>query len=282
MGFRRQGSDGSKRGGAILFGAFFVLFGAFIAYVGHREYGGGGPFFPGLAVAVVGAILIGASVLFPAVDVLRVFGGIVTTILGVGSVGGGLVAGVLGGPRYLPIVPMGLIWLVGAALCFDLPRRLAARGRHREDEVSRILGGSAAVCAGLAIAGQVLTDPTGMSEGVPPWTGVAAGLVFLLAGVLIIAGGHAGFRGPLIVAVFLSLLAALSLALFPPGGIIVAFLAIQGWIVVYRKVHERLTGRDPLAGMSDVRLLGVGCLVFLAVVLLVAAALWLSAPGRSN
>lgn len=265
-----QGGDGSNRGGAIVFGVALALFGAFVAYAGYRDYEYGGPFLPGLAVAIVGVVLLVAGIRFPAVDVLRVFGGVVAAIAGVGCVVVGLVAGVVGGPRYLPIVPMGFMWLVGAAVCFDLPGRLAARGRRRADDVSRLLGGAAAISAGLAIAGQVATD--GVSKGVPPWAGVAAGGVFFLAGVLIVASGRGGLAGALTLAVFLSLFAALSLALFPPGGLVVAFVAVQAWIAVYRKLHEWVTGSDPLAGTSDERLLGLGCLVYLALVLLVVAA----------
>jgi len=253
-----------------------------VAHVGYREFAFGGPFLPGLALAAVGAGLIVAAIRFPAVDVLRAFGGVVTAVIGVGCVIGGLVAAAWHGLGFLRLVPMGLLWLVGAALCFDLPRRLAASGRHRADEVSRILGGSAALFAGLAIAGQILADPSGMSKGVSLWAGIAAGGVFFLAGVLIIASGRDGLLGPVMVAVFLSLFATLSLALFPPGGLFVAFLAIQGWIAAYRKLHQWATGRDPLAGMSDERLFGVGCLVFLVLLLLAGGALWLASPGRAG
>jgi hypothetical protein len=142
-----------------------------------------------------------------------------------------------------------------------------------------LLGGSAGIAAGLALAGLVMADPSGLSRGVPPWVGVGAGGVFFLAGVLILAGGRGGLAGPLVVAIFLSLFAAISLALFPPGGLVVAYVAVQGWIAVYRQLHQWITRRDPLAGASDTRLLGVGCVVFLVLLLLVLAVAWLSSRG---
>lgn len=254
----------SPRGSAIVFGTLLALFGSLIAYAGFREYGFGGPFGPGLALAAVGVGLAGATFRYPAVDVMRVFGGIVAGVLGVGLVAGGLVGAALRGPALLPLVPMGFVCLVAAAFCFDVPRRLQAAGPLGEDGASRMLGGSAAIYAGLAIAGQVMTDPSGMSPGVSLWVGVAAGGVFFLAGVLIVAGARQGLLGPLAVALLLSLFAALALVLFPPGGIVVAFLAVLGWLEVARTIHHRVTGRDPFAGMSDERRLGIGCLVFLA------------------
>lgn len=158
--------------------------------------------------------------------------------------------------------------------------RLAARGftpmAGRDRGV--LLGGAAALLLGLALIVLVLANPESMSEGVPPWIGVAAGSVFFLAGVLVIRGAKRGgsqddFVTKVFVAVFVSVFAAVSM-IFPPGGIFVAWLAVTCWIVVYRRIHQRVTGRDPLAGSSDAKQLGLGCLVTILLVLGVVLAAW--------
>jgi low affinity Fe/Cu permease len=169
-------------------------------------------------------------------------------------------------------------------------RRLALRGRFDAPcrrgglvagrDRAALFGGAAALVVGLALIVLVLANPESMADGVPLWIGVAAGGVFALAGVLVIRGAKSGgsrhdFATEVLVAVFVSVFAAVSM-IFPPGGIFVAWLAVTCWIGVYRRIHERVTGRDPLAGSSDGKQLGLGCLVTILLILGVVLAAWLT------
>ncbi len=132
--------------------------------------------------------------------------------------------------------------------------------------------------AGIAIAVLIAADPSRMAAGVSPWVGIAAASVFFLAGAIMV-GHESGLLGShqvlasVVLAIFMTVFAAVSM-IFPPGGIFVVFLAVNAWIQVYRAVHQALTGRDPFAGMSQEKQLGIGCIVFLLLALLVVVLVW--------
>ena len=143
----------------------------------------------------------------------------------------------------------------------------------------QLFAGAGAMLLGLLLMVMVIGDPAFMSEGVPLWIGVAAGGVFFLAGVLVLRSATKG--GPVgdivnttLVAVLVSAFAAVSM-IFPPSGILVGYFAVLCWILVYRRVHERVTGRDPLGGWSDRKQLGLGCLVTITLILAVILVAWL-------
>jgi hypothetical protein len=138
-----------------------------------------------------------------------------------------------------------------------------------------VFGGLVALF-GLGLTWAIYRHPEGMSEGVPHWVGLAAGFAFALAGLMVASqsfgpGTRAdGLLPRLLVALLLTAFAAASM-IFPPGGLLVAYMAVHVWIGVYASIHQAVTGRDPMAGMSDRRQFALGCLVF--VVLLLALAI---------
>ena len=56
--------------------------------------------------------------------------------------------------------------------------------------------------------------------------------------------------------------------------------AVLGWMTVYAWIHEKVFGKNPLAGLSQERQLGVGCVVYLALVVLVTAAVFVARALR--
>jgi hypothetical protein len=143
----------------------------------------------------------------------------------------------------------------------------------------QLFGGIVATLVGGAILLMVALNPDMMSEGVSPWVGILAGGVFFLTGVILVGSAtrwlrNDGLVSRLLVASLLTSIAAVAMV-FPPGGIVAAFLAVHGWIAVYRWLHKRVTGNDPMGSMSQEKQFGVGCLVYLALVLLLVLGLWL-------
>lgn len=125
--------------------------------------------------------------------------------------------------------------------------------------------GLALMGAGLFITGQGLAG--GASEGVPPFVLVAAGLVFLLAGVLVALHERRGqdtVLSRILVALLVTGLASTAIV-FPPGLLLAAPIVVLSWIAVVRLVVEKWTGSDPLAKWSEERVLGLGVGVTLAI-----------------
>jgi hypothetical protein len=169
------------------------------------------------------------------------------------------------------VILVGALWGLGVVMVLDLHeqllRRLPSGGRNE------VLGGAVALLAGSVLLVQTVTTGGAASIGLA----VAAASVFLLVGVLLLASGLGWLAGDglvrrLLVAVLLSVFTAIAM-LFPPGALIVAVFAASAWIAVYRRIHERATGCDPMAGLSDAKQLGVAALVVL-VLLLTAGGIW--------
>jgi hypothetical protein len=141
-----------------------------------------------------------------------------------------------------------------------------------------MIGGATAILFGLFVMVMPLVDPSFLSEGVPRWIGVSAGAVFFLTGLLVLRstthrGAAHDLANTILVAVLVTAFAAVSMV-FPPSAVFVGYLAVLCWMQVYRQVHAHVTGRDPLAGVSDGRHLGLGCLT-IVVALVVVLAAWL-------
>jgi hypothetical protein len=150
-----------------------------------------------------------------------------------------------------------------------------AAGRDR----GATIAGALALLFGLFVMASALLDPSFLSEGVPRWIGVSAGAVFFLTGLVVLrsaTGGGAAVDlvNTILVAVLVTAFAAVSMV-FPPGALFVVYFAVLCWIAVYRQIHTRVTGRDPLAGVSDARHLGLGCAVTIVLILVVVLAVWL-------
>lgn len=148
-------------------------------------------------------------------------------------------------------------------------------GRHR----GAMIGGAVALLLGLFVMVMPMLDPSWLSEGVPLWIGVSAGAVFFLSGLLVLGSATRGAAAgdlatTILTAVLVTAFAAVS-TIFPPGAIFVVYFAVLCWIAVYRQVHARVTGRDPLAGLSDRRQLGLGCAVTIALILLAVLVAWI-------
>jgi len=144
---------------------------------------------------------------------------------------------------------------------------------------AHLIGGALISILGLGIMVMSLVDPSSLSEGVPPWIGVGAGGAFLMAGLAAawssIRSGNPDGLVPRALAALLLSMFALAAMIFPPSGLFVGFLAVLAWIHVYRRIHERVTGRDPLLGTSNAKLAGLGCLVTTLLILLVILVVWL-------
>ena len=149
-----------------------------------------------------------------------------------------------------------------------------AAGRDR----GATIGGALALLFGLFVMVMPVLDPSFLSEGVPQWIGVSAGAVFFVAGLVVLRSATRGAADDLVntvlVAVLLTAFAAVSM-IFPPGAIFVVYFAVLCWIAVYRQIHARVTGRDPLGSLSDGRQLGLGCVVTIALILVVVLVAWL-------
>jgi hypothetical protein len=159
-------------------------------------------------------------------------------------------------------------------------RQAAATGPRRH----QVFGAILATAVGAALLALVLAAPEGLSEGVPVFVGVAAGGTFLLAGLVLL--GHAtgwvadgGLLHRVLVALLLTCFAGVA-AVFPPSLLFVGVIAVLGWIGVYRRVHERAFGRDPMGGMSQEKQLGVGCLATLALLGGIALVVRLRRPSQ--
>ena len=147
-------------------------------------------------------------------------------------------------------------------------------GRDR----GQILAGGVVLLVGLFFMLMSLGDPSMLSAGVPRFVGVGAGGAFFMAGVVVVRTAIVGAVDDLVnrvlAATLLSAFAAASM-IFPPSGLFVGFLAVLGWIFVYRRLHERATGHDPFAGWSDGRQIGFGCLVTIILCAVVFLVSWL-------
>lgn len=150
-----------------------------------------------------------------------------------------------------------------------------AEGRDR----GAMFAGAVALLIGAFVMVSALLDPSFLSEGVARWIGVSAGAVFFLTGVLVLkstmhrGAGH-DLTNTILVAVLVTAFAAVSMV-FPPSAVFVGYLAVLCWMEVYRRIHARVTGRDPLAGVSDGRHLGLGCAVTIVLILVLVLAAWL-------
>lgn len=211
--------------------------------------------------------------LCPGVDPPRALGAVIGLVAGVGILGAGLVGVYDGNLRALAAIGYAAVWLVVAVFLFR-HRRIRDWPAPGWPDASALVAGVGFVLAGSTVVALVILSPEGMSEGVSEWVGVAAGSVFVLAGVLVAGHGSGvlsadGLTTRILGSILLTAFAAVSM-IFPPGGLIVAFIAVNGWIWVYRGLHAAATGRDPLAGLSVQRQVGVGCVVFLLLLMLVA------------
>jgi hypothetical protein len=113
----------------------------------------------------------------------------------------------------------------------------------------------------------------GASEGVPAFVPVAAGLTFFLGGVLAAShrpGSPETVLSRVVVALLVTALATVGVV-FPPSLLFTAPMAVLSWIAVVRLVVEKCTGRDPLAGWSDERQLGLGCGITVLIGILIIA-----------
>jgi low affinity Fe/Cu permease len=114
------------------------------------------------------------------------------------------------------------------------------------------------------------------SEGVPQLVLVAAGITILLAGVMVTLA-RTGRSDTILFQIVAALVAtglASTAVVFPPGLCISGFVVVAIWIGVIRRVIEKLRGRDPLAGWSDQRVMGLALAVTVLLVLTVAGVLW--------
>lgn len=279
LGVRVVGSGSSareSRRSAGCFGSTLIALGCVVCWAGVRDHGWAST----LSLVGVGLLLVGWAIalvpwIFPGVESVRLFGAVVTGALALGCLVLAGVAATRGEWKpVLLLVPIGLLWGVGTALCLEpeLGRRI------RSGRQSRLLGGLAALLAGLAISALVALG--GVSEGVPAWVGAIAGLPFLLVGLLLL-GDLFGWRGgglvhQILVALLFSSMAAVAVGAV--GGLGLAAVLVSGpaWLAVYRTLHRRWRGRDPLEGRPESTQLAAGCLVGLLLALVVVGAFWLA------
>jgi len=141
-----------------------------------------------------------------------------------------------------------------------------------------LLGGLAALLGGLAITALIAFG--GASEELPAWVGAIAGTPFLLAGLLLLGDFFGWSAGGLVHQILVALLftSMAAVALGAVGGLGLAAVVVSGpaWLAVYRTLHRRWRGRDPLEGRSQPAQLAAGCLVGLLLVVLLVGALWLA------
>ena len=141
-----------------------------------------------------------------------------------------------------------------------------------------LAAGIATMVVGAGIMAATSFNPSMMSEGVHWIIGAIAGFVFFLAGVLVVRqatrqGQAVQIVDSLLVAVLITAFAAVA-CIFPPSAVIVAALAVQAWVAVYRQIHAKIWGRDPLGHLSQEKQLGVGCLVYLLLLVIAAVIFW--------
>jgi len=273
-------AEGQARQGC--FGLAFLAFGSLLVWAGYHLQGWDSP------VLLIGAVLdaMGLWVLlgrlaFPRVDPLRVLGGVLCAALGLGCLAGGVFFVLTGAWQGLGLLPFGALWLLGAAMVFNVQHRLLRRWLP-EDARDKAIGGGVAITCGMIIVPMIIANPSGMSEGVPLFVGVAAGGAFFLAGVLLIGDAtrlmpSGGILYNVVVALLVTDFGLVSFV-FPPSALFVAVIAVQVWVGVYRKIHEKVTGRDPLGALSQAKQFGVGCLVALVLALVIVLLAWLNRP----
>ena len=183
----------------------------------------------------------------------------------------GAVAAALNGYWFLTL-PCAVLLFVGLLVLGVVP--LPGWAQRARAAIRRIGLGLLFMAAGLAIIATGLGGAA--SEGVPPFVPVVAGAVFLLGGTLAAiheSGSGDSLLARTLVALLVTGLATCSIVL-PPRLLALSLLAtapftVLAWIAVARLVIERLTGRDPLATWSDQRVLGLGCVVTVAIGVLI-------------
>jgi hypothetical protein len=259
-----------SRQSAGCFGSALLGFGGVIAWAGVHDHGiGSAVSLVGLGLIVAGGAIGVVPWLVPGVDSLRLFAALVTAGLSIACLvlAGFAAADGAWGPLGL-LLPVAGLWGLATVMCLESVVRLPLDAGRR----TPLLGGTAALLAGLAIAAQA--NVAGVSAGVPRWVGTLAGLPFLLVGIVILGGAlgllRDGVLQRLLVALLVSALAAVAVGVGGPLGLVLVALSGLPWVAVYRAVHERLWGRDPLAGRGDTTQLGFGCLVGLVLAGLVA------------
>jgi hypothetical protein len=202
------------------------------------------------------------------------------------SVSGGLLCGwaLVGGTACV----RDALW-IGAALCAALVYTgllllgalpspgwvLKAVAFLRRFGLGLVFMGAGLFIVGLGLAGQA-------SEGVPALVLVAAGVTFFLGGVLACqaargAGDTLAMRT--LVALLITAFAAVAVV-FPFSLLFMIPLGVLAWIAVARLAATTLGWRDPLAGWSDERQLGLGCGISVVLVLLVVGVAQLRACAR--
>ena len=180
------------------------------------------------------------------------------------------------------------LWL-GAALCAALfyagllllgALPTPAWVRATIDSFRRFGLGILFMGVGLFVVGLGLADQA--SEGVPAFVLVAAGVTFFLGGALAIQAGR-GTGDTLamrtLVALLMTAFTAASMV-FPPSLLFMIPLTVLTWVAVARLATTTLGGRDPLAGWSDQRQLGLGCAISVVLVLLVIGGVQLRGCAR--
>lgn len=231
-----------------------------IGFGGSAAKGGGGrpPLrYVGLALAAVGLLLAVAGGLF---------------------VGWGLAGGIAAARHELWIgaAVCALLVYAGLLLLGVLPAPVWVQ---KAVAVARRYGpGLLFVGAGLAVIGVGLAG--GASVGVPAFVVVAAGLTFLLAGLVAVQyRGQDTVLTRFLVALLVTALTAAS-TVFLPSFLFMAWFTVLAWIAVARLVVQTRTGRDPLAGWSDERQLGLGCGITVIIAALIIGVLQLRSCAR--
>ena len=269
---RSPANGGTGRSPLLPLGLFVTAWGLLLAWIGH-EKGDTALIGPGLVVAASGAWIAGLHRLVRnRAKGLAVAGGLLT--------GWGL-AGGIAAARYrswfgavvcaFPVYA-GLL-LLGVLPSPDWVQKVAAAARRYG--IGLVFMGAGLFFVAVALAG-------GASKGVPAFVLVAAGLTFFLGGVLA-ASHRPGSPETVLTRVLVALLVtALGTTgvVFPPSLLFTAPMAVLSWIAVVRLVVEKRTGRDPFAGWSDERQLGLGCGVTVIIALLIVGLLQLRSCAR--
>lgn len=253
-------------------GLFLSAWGLLLAWMGHQK-GDSSLIGPGLGVAASGFWIAGLYRLVRNRGAgLAVVGGLFT---GWGAIGG---LAATSNRFWIGALVCAALLFAGLLLLGVLP--LPVWGQRAVAAVRKIGVGLLPMGVGLFFIAVGLGG--GASEGVPAFVPVAAGLVFFLAGLLIALAERTG-RDTILTRVLAALLItafATTAVVFPPSLLFMAPFAVLSWIAVARLVIQKRTGRDPLAGWSDGRILGLGCGITVLIGILIVAVVRLRSCAR--
>lgn len=241
-------------------GIFLSAWGLLLGWMGHAR-GDDALIGPGLAVAASGVWIAGLHKLVRSRPTgLAIAGGLCA---GWGAIGGLAAAW---HRSWIGAVVCAAILVAGLLLLGVLPR--PAWAQKPIAVLRRIAFGLPFMAGGLVFVAVGIGG--GASEGVPAFVPVAAGLAFFCAGLLAALSGteiQDGLLTRTLVALVVSALATAGVV-FPPSLLFTTPMAVLCWIAVARALVEWRSGRDPLAGWSDARVLGLGCGISVLLVIL--------------